>query len=347
MCNQCNKLQLKPEIQQLLNNEMYNEYAQQNEYETNWWNTAKNYASSFAGSFLPPFINWNSGSSIPPPAPPPQTETGIIKAAIAAGERNENTLTDKLFFRRHPELGGKPLTTSMPNFTPLSQEWLSIRNNIVRPALLQPVTPPVTVPGNGVPSNGLLQRLLNTMNKKGYTIFTQPFKINIVGIRANNAQPNSFDDSINVFYKDSGGNWIFKSNPATTDPGLYYLNNPMNVSGTAIIIPGQYPNSHKIGLHRGEYTALVQQGPMKIIRDTNKDGVLDFRNTNVVNGTYGLNIHRATSSGTSTKVDRYSAGCQVFANSTDFANFIAQAQKHSGMYGNNFTYTLMDEGDLF
>ena len=184
------------------------------------------------------------------------------------------------------------------------------------------------------------------MARKRYTVFTQPYRLNIVGVRDLSGEPNRFNDSINVFFKDNVGSWTFKSNPATTDPGTYYLLNPMNVSGTAIVVPGQYPNSHALGLHRGEYTALVQRGPITVVRDPNKDDRLDFTAGTPISGVYGINIHRATSSGSSTVVDRYSAGCQVFANSSDFAQFIQWCQRHSQMYGNTFTYTLLEEADL-
>jgi hypothetical protein len=57
----------------------------------------------------------------------------------------------------------------------------------------------------------------------------------------------------------------------------------------------------------------------------------------------GINIHRAAPSGTTQRVDKYSAGCQVFNSANDFAEFIAAAKKHSNLYGNSFTYTLIDE----
>ena len=191
-----------------------------------------------------------------------------------------------------------------------------------------------------------LQNVLSAMARKRYTVFTQPYRLNIVGVRDLTGEPNRFNDSINVFFKDNLGNWTFKSNPATTDPGTYYLLNPMNVSGTAIVVPGQYPNSHALGLHRGQYTALVQQGPITVVRDPNKDDRLDFASGTPISGVYGINIHRATSSGSSTVVDRYSAGCQVFANSSDFAQLIEWCQRHSQMYGNVFSYTLLEEADL-
>lgn len=357
MCEQCKQQRISQEFEAVLHPEYESAFNQEMEWGS-FFSNVKNLAS--------PFFNWIGGSSSKPSAgyakPPtkkpkptgnyqqPLTETQLVKNAIAGGDRNENSLTDKVFFKRHPELGGKPLYTSQPNFNALSSEWLSIRNNIVRPLLQMPSTSPISSPpapgysGGGGTGKTNLQNILNALTKKSYVIYSKPYQLNIVGVRAANAQANSFDDSINVFYKDNFGNWQFKSNPATTDPGTYYLNNPMNVSGTAIVVPGQYINSHKIGLHRSSYTALVQQGPLKIIRDTNKDNKLDFNSGNIVTGVYGINIHKAGSN--SSQVDQWSAGCQVFARSADFDAFISLCQQHSQLYGNNFTYTLLEEKDL-
>ena len=47
--------------------------------------------------------------------------------------------------------------------------------------------------------------------------------------------------------------------------------------------------------------------------------------------------------GTTTIIDKYSAGCQVFENAEEFGKFMDMARKHKDLYGNNFTYTLIDE----
>jgi hypothetical protein len=47
--------------------------------------------------------------------------------------------------------------------------------------------------------------------------------------------------------------------------------------------------------------------------------------------------------GTTKFIDKYSAGCQVFANAADFGTFMALCQKHSQLYGNRFSYTLLNE----
>lgn len=58
-----------------------------------------------------------------------------VRLAISAGQRDQNALTNLVFFARHPEHAGRPLTQGEPNFARLSREWLDIRDTLVRPAL--------------------------------------------------------------------------------------------------------------------------------------------------------------------------------------------------------------------
>jgi peptidoglycan hydrolase-like protein with peptidoglycan-binding domain len=191
-----------------------------------------------------------------------------------------------------------------------------------------------------------LAALLRALARKSYRVFTEPQRVNIVGVRSDTAEPNRFDDFISLFFKNDAGVWTFESYPATTDPGTYYLLNPMNVTGTAIVQPGQYPSSHQIGLHRGQYAALVQRGKITVIRDANEDSRLDLGSSVVETGQYGINIHRASASGVSSRVDRFSAGCQVLASASDFARFMAWCERHASRHGNDFTYTLLEEKDV-
>lgn len=62
-------------------------------------------------------------------------ESTAVKLAITFGFRDENELTNLLFFVRHPERWGRKLQKGEPNFKALSQEWLDIRNRLVRPFL--------------------------------------------------------------------------------------------------------------------------------------------------------------------------------------------------------------------
>lgn len=57
-------------------------------------------------------------------------ETVAVGTAIARGITDENQLTNLVFFARHPELGGRRLRR---NERGLAQEWLAIRDGLVRP----------------------------------------------------------------------------------------------------------------------------------------------------------------------------------------------------------------------
>lgn len=192
----------------------------------------------------------------------------------------------------------------------------------------------------------MLQSIINTLTRKGYIIHTRPFELNIVGVRSNNATPNQFDDAIHVFYKRQDGERIINTFPATTDPGTFWLKTLMNPAGTAILKPGQYQHSHRVGVHRGKYQALVQQNPVTVLRDTNKDQHLDFESSREQTGIFGINIHRASVKGITKYVDKHSAGCQVLADVNDFNLLMQLAERHKQLYGNRFTYTLLMEVEL-
>jgi hypothetical protein len=184
------------------------------------------------------------------------------------------------------------------------------------------------------------------LQKKGYRIFLRPFELNIIGVRTDNVKPNTFDDAIYVFFNNSQGKLIEHKFAATTDPGTYWLKNPMNPQGTAILKEGQYIGGYALGMHRGKYMALVQKRPVTVMRDYDRNAVLDFLNGKEDKGLFGINIHRASETGTTKTVDHHSAGCQVFASATDYILFLSLCERHKQLYGNEFTYTLIDERAL-
>lgn len=187
----------------------------------------------------------------------------------------------------------------------------------------------------------MLEIIMQALSAKGYRVFQRPYELNIVGIRSENNVPNAFDDSINLFFVDSAGAWQFRSCPATTDPGLPYLKKTINASGAAILKANQYVGAYAIGMHRGQYLALVQRAPVTVIRDYNKDGILDFTSGRQETGLFGINIHRAQEKGHTKYVEGFSAGCQVFANAEDFQQFMQYCEMHKKLYGNIFSYTLL------
>lgn len=191
-----------------------------------------------------------------------------------------------------------------------------------------------------------IEKLLKTYKKMNYTLFVNgDYNLNIFGIRTNEYESNKFNDIIGVLYKKNG-EWILNTYKATVDPGLYYRKNPLNYKGTAILKEGFHKSAFKIGYHQGKYKALVQNKPLPLYRDNNKDDKLDHMK--IYEETAGINIHRATNTKnmTSILVDKWSAGCQVIASYNDFDDFMKLIDLSSKKYGKTFSYTLFNEKDF-
>jgi|KBSSwiStaDraftv2_1062776.scaffolds.fasta_scaffold14972_3 hypothetical protein len=110
MCQLCRQNNIKTEYQPLLHNEY-------------------NYEDEFFSPFLP------SIATVALPFVKEQSEKVIVANAIKKGVRDENNLTNIIFYERHKELSGRKLVPGQPNYGSLSTEWLKIRDTIVRPLL--------------------------------------------------------------------------------------------------------------------------------------------------------------------------------------------------------------------
>lgn len=183
--------------------------------------------------------------------------------------------------------------------------------------------------------------ILERLRSQGFRVFTKGnFNLNIVSERTIPGRPNEFDDRVHVVYRDAG-QWVHWSAKSTSDPGLYYAKKPINVKGTASLCPGQYPGAWVIGRHKGEYSALVQDRPVSVWRDRDRDGSPD-RTSPVDTGIFGINFHRANAGRASVTVDRWSAGCQVIADPLDFDEFMALVTRSAVLYGSRFTGSLIE-----
>ena len=200
----------------------------------------------------------------------------------------------------------------------------------------------------GAAARLLAQQLQCIMEKKGYAFFDykkKAWNLNIIGVRSDIAKANKFDDSMYVVYRNSSREGEVRLYRITTDPGTYYLKNPMNVNGTAIVVPGQYRSAYKRGTHY-PYEALVQRGknPIKIYRDRDKDEILDMDPDTIIEGHFGINIHKAGTD--SSIVHKWSAGCQVFKTSSDFNDFMKLIHRSESHWGKYYSYTLLEEKDF-
>jgi hypothetical protein len=155
--------------------------------------------------------------------------------------------------------------------------------------------------------------------------------MNILGVRGFQGGdmvenvPNEYNDSIIVLWRDSDGSHC-REYKASVDPGKNYTETSFfPEKGCAHLIDGQY--LYKIGLHKGEYEALVQAGDVLIWRDYDKD--YEYNDEELVEeGYFGINIHAG---GLSDAVDAFSAGCQVIHGGREgkaWMEFVELAKSH-------------------
>ena len=195
------------------------------------------------------------------------------------------------------------------------------------------------------------EQIERAVKAKGYFWFedrlNKGYDVNIVGVR-NNAPivadkvTNVFDDHITISYKVNG-KWQFFCWRATVDPGKKGVQQFSNPKGVARLVSGQYRGAYAIDKHGGKYTALCQRlKPVTVYRDKDKD--LTFDESKLDTGMFGINIHKAGRN--STWVDDWSHGCQVFKVTLDFVAFMSIIQQARKIWGNKFTYTLIESTDI-
>jgi len=82
-----------------------------------------------------------------------------------------------------------------------------------------------------------VEHIIKGLKKLGHNVFegdTKPYNLNIVGIRSHDPTTDAFNDLMCVFWKYEG-HWNIYKMQCTTLPGLYWLENPMNSRGCAIL----------------------------------------------------------------------------------------------------------------
>ncbi len=188
------------------------------------------------------------------------------------------------------------------------------------------------------------------MEKKGYKFFLKPFSINIIGIRFT-INTNLFDDFMCVLYLDDKGVEHIEIFPCTTEPGEFYLTKPFDGKSTKILKEDQYPGAYVLGLHGRSsghpYRALEQVKPMTYYVDSNKDKIADIGPTTPTATVVAKsNIHHASDKWVSVNVDNWSACCQVITGPKNWYRFVQLCEKAAELYGNSFTYTLLNKADI-
>lgn len=224
----------------------------------------------------------------------------------------------------------------------------------------------------------IVQGILRAMNNKNYSIETDPYKMNIVGIRNQyngDKYSNKFIDKMFLIYKtDFNGDWSYKAFPCSTLPGnsiriknkhikkgvpkkykgkvisLKKYCSYVRKKGLGIMAPGQYINVYYMSEFLGARamkTPSLPDGKQYAYRDQNW-------NSNDITYTYrdegsraAMYIHKAYNGNSVSKsVGNWSEGCQVFPSAKVLNQFFDICEKHKNKYENRFNYTLMTSEDV-
>jgi putative chitinase len=198
----------------------------------------------------------------------------------------------------------------------------------------------------------LAQRVVAAMERKGHTVDRGQGEINLVYIEGmnpdgtpNGDEANKWNDLRLVIRFEHGRPRIIGLWAATTEPGRYFTENPINPNtGAARIEFGQY-KAWQVGMHRGNHESLVQTGgTVTVCRDLNKDGARtgDKRDT----GHFGINQHWGYDLA---EVDKASAGCLVGQSKTGhraFMSLVKSDPRYQADRKHVFATSILPESDV-
>lgn len=130
--------------------------------------------------------------------------------------------------------------------------------------------------------------------------------VKLIGVRGIENEDNYlgvYDDAIfRVIHKDIT-RW-----EASTDPGRYWLQNPLNPKGCAKLREGLW--WYEFGQHRG-HAALIQSTVFEVER-LSPDGKINCLDK----GRFGINLHSGGPGDEAEDIGRWSAGCQIIKTPT-------------------------------
>jgi hypothetical protein len=232
-----------------------------------------------------------------------------------------------------------------------------IKQNVDDPSYVAPLTdgtPDSVIPAGGTFSNPSLSdtksipdvdKLIRFMKSKNYVVYTEQWKLNIVGFRNKDdgSVSNKFDDKLAVFYLNENNVWVMRNYMITTAPG-YKPGTTTLPDKVAVLQLGQYVEQYQLGLHQNKPGYLALKFANSIVFRNNSTNSYNY-NSPTAKGSFGINIHHAGNP-QSESVNNYSEGCQVFKNLNAFNEFIQLCQNQvSKANKKTFTYTLVKKSD--
>jgi hypothetical protein len=204
-----------------------------------------------------------------------------------------------------------------------------------------------------------IDKILQVIAKKKYTLDNTQYKVNIIGIRMDDVYDNRFSDKCILLWVNEFKQWEKREYKWTTMAGtLGYggVFNPFTVRGktaVGIIKEGQYKKVWQfVDSYTGwlMYPYLYQVGKFDIYRDGNRNEVLERWMPAEPSEWDGFNCHRMSSNGVDTDMVNldwvtWSAGCQG-APEPVFRNFIDFIRISAKLHSNKFDYTLLHRQDF-
>lgn len=175
----------------------------------------------------------------------------------------------------------------------------------------------------------LVDSIVALYRARGWRLAEKPGEVNICYVEGANENgapngnaPDAWNDRRIVFGFRNGVAGIVHNAAATSEPGRFYTDNPMNKGGVARIALGLHEAKWRVGTHNrtkpSAHEALVQCAEIAIHRDLNKDH--SRAGDPVTMGVaIGLNQHHGWNM---QFVGKASAGCLVGQNKTAHFKFL-------------------------
>jgi len=196
------------------------------------------------------------------------------------------------------------------------------------------------------------EELRNSLVKKGFKFFLKELSLNMIWERTSEEITNKFTDFLHIAYIEKGVK-IVMTIPATTKPGIKgSTDSPVTVegiTGTAIIIPGQYLQAWQFrdtDKEFSKYPYFRQIGPVDYWRDGDKDLVVDHVQQQD-DKIFGTHWHKMSNNGTygSGLINNWSLGCMGAAE-PEFKKILPLVRKSVDLYGTKFTGTIIESKDI-
>lgn len=213
-------------------------------------------------------------------------------------------------------------------------------------------------------------KIIKVLKSKNYIVYTEPFKVNLVGVRTQykgDVYSNKFVDKLYVFYINDKGKWVIKNYNISTIPGtrkkitqedvskgvpIEFLGKKISLKkwcsylrpkGLGILVPAQYINIFQMGEFAGE-RALKARDKQLVYRDKSFNDDRILYEDKPQSESVGMHLHKAFPSGLN--VDNWSEGCQVLPSKKIIDSLFEIFELHRKLHGNIFTYTLITSRDM-